>query len=68
MLLAVGIGLSALAVVAVFVEGSCGTDRLWIESDIGAHGGDPEACEALQHRIEEFNDACGPAIEPLDCG
>ncbi|RNJ77571.1 MAG: hypothetical protein D9C04_05860 [Nitrosopumilus sp. B06] len=66
----VAIGLSILAILVVFYEGSCGIDHLMITGNIESYEQslDPEMCEDLVEKIDLFNDGCKPQIETLDCG
>jgi len=49
---------------------SCGIDHVTIISDISKYYEtlDPEFCESIVYRIDEFNQQCSPEIEILDCG
>jgi len=49
---------------------SCGITHVVIQNDISQYYGtlDPEFCESIVYRIDEFNAQCSPEIEILDCG
>ena len=49
---------------------SCGISHIDILSDISKYHDtlDPEFCESLVYRIDEFNEQCFQEIEILDCG
>ena len=63
-----------VAVLGIFIIttpwDSCGIKHVGIINDISKYYEtlDPEFCEALVYRIDEFNDQCSPEIEILDCG
>jgi len=49
---------------------SCGIQHITILNDIQKYEQtlDPEFCESIVYRIDDFNDICEPEIEILDCG
>ena len=49
---------------------SCGISHVVLVNDISKYYEtlDPEFCESIVYRIDEFNDQCTPEIEILDCG
>lgn len=49
---------------------SCGFDRIAITNDLQTYERslNPEFCEKLVGKIDEFNEQCSPYIEILDCG
>ncbi len=49
---------------------SCGIQHISILNDIQKYEQtlDPEFCESIVYRIDDFNDMCEPEIEILDCG
>ena len=49
---------------------SCGIQHITILNEIQKYEEslDPEFCESLVYRIDDFNDKCEPEIEILDCG
>ncbi len=64
-------GFSILGIILVIsVWDSCGIRHLNILSDIENYEQmlDPEFCEEIVYRIDDFNEKCAPEIEILDCG
>ena len=59
-----------MGVVLVTTWNFCGISHVSIISDISKYYDtlDPEFCESLVYRIDEFNEQCSPRIEILDCG
>jgi len=49
---------------------SCGIQHISILNDIQKYEQtlEPEFCESIVYRIDDFNDMCEPEIEILDCG
>ena len=69
LILAVSISLIIVVVLAT-TGNSCGISHVSIMSDISKYYDtlDPEFCESIVYRIDEFNEQCSPTIEILDCG
>ena len=59
-----------VGVVLVTSSNSCGISHVGILNDISKYHDtlDPEFCESLVYRIDEFNEQCSQEIEILDCG
>ncbi len=63
-----------VAVLGIFVVttswNSCGINHVVLVNDISKYYEtlDPEFCESIVYRIDEFNEQCSPEIEILDCG
>ena len=59
-----------MSIILVTSWNSCGISHIGIISDISKYHDtrDPEFCESLVHRIDQFNEQCSPRIEILDCG
>jgi len=49
---------------------SCSVKHITLLNDIERYQEtlDPEFCETIVYRIDDFNDVCEPEIEILDCG
>ena len=64
----------AIPIVGVFLVLSpwdaCGVNHVMLVNDISKYYEtlDPEFCESIVYRIDEFNEQCSPEIEILDCG
>ncbi len=64
----------SVSIVGVFLVlspwDSCGISHVMLVGDISKYYEtlDPEFCESIVYRIDEFNEQCSPEIEILDCG
>ena len=59
-----------MSIILVTTWDSCGISHISILNDISKYHDtlDPEFCESVVYRIDEFNERCSPRIEILDCG
>jgi len=57
-------------ILGTLVWDSCASQHVMILNDIDTLEAtfDPESCENIVYRIDNFNDECEPEIEILDCG
>ena len=68
-LILISIGIS-IVVLSISMTNSCGTRHIFIINDIQTFENslDPEFCEELIEKIDNFNLECHPQVEILDCG
>ena len=68
-LILISIGISII-VLSISMTNSCGTRHIFIINDIQTFENslDPEFCEELIEKIDNFNLECHPQVETLDCG
>ena len=61
---------SIIGITITSTTNSCGISHVILIKDISEYYDtlDPEFCESLVYRIDEFNSMCSPEIEVLDCG
>jgi len=64
---AIGISIALIFVTSI---NSCSVKHITLLNDIERYQEtlDPEFCETIVYRIDDFNDECEPEIEILDCG
>lgn len=69
-ILMIGICISVTAAIVFIYENSCGIKHLLIINDLKSYetSMDPEFCEELIEKIDQFNSECIPYVEILDCG
>lgn len=69
-IIAIAIIVPASVVLMSLISDSCGVQHIAILNDIQKYeeSSDPEFCESIVYRIDDFNDMCEPEIEILDCG
>ena len=69
-IIALAIIIPASILLVYSTSDSCGIQHIAILNDIQKYEEtlDPEFCESLVYRIDDFNDMCEPEIEILDCG
>jgi hypothetical protein len=65
-----GIGISIVVLLIIISDGSCGIRHIDIINDLKTYEKslDPEFCEELVEKIDNFNYECQPQVEILDCG
>lgn len=66
----IGLAISVTAAIVYISENSCGIKHLLIINDLKSYDTsmDPEFCEELLEKIDDFNMECTPYVEILDCG
>ncbi len=59
-----------LLLLIILTWNSCGVKHIVLLNDVSNYEKtlDPEFCDALIFKIENFNEQCQPEIEILDCG
>jgi hypothetical protein len=64
------IGISIVVLLIVISDSSCGIRHIAIMNDLKTFEKslDPEFCEELVEKIDNFNYECQPQVEILDCG
>ncbi len=69
-IIAIVIIIPASVLLVSFSTDSCGIQHISILNDIQKYeeSFDPEFCEELVYRIDDYNEICKPEIEILDCG
>jgi hypothetical protein len=69
-LILIGIGISIVVLFIIISDGSCGIRHIDIINDLKTYEKslDPEFCEELVEKIDNFNYECQPQVEILDCG
>ncbi len=69
-LILISIGLSIVVLIIVNLDDSCGIRHIAIMNDLQTYEKslDPEFCEDLVEKIDNFNYECQPQVEILDCG
>ncbi len=69
-LLLISIGISIVVLVILISDSSCGIRHIAIMNDLQTFEKslDPEFCEELVEKIDDFNYQCQPQVEILDCG
>lgn len=69
-LILIGIGISIIVLSISMTTNSCGTRHIFIINDIQTFEKslDPEFCEELIEKIDNFNLECQPQVEIFDCG
>jgi hypothetical protein len=66
----ISIGISIAVLIIVNLDDSCGIRHIAIINDLQTYEKslDPEFCENLVEKIDNFNYECQPQVEILDCG
>ncbi len=61
---------SLFLVLGILLSDSCGTLQISLLNDINKYEQnlDPDFCDALLNKIQNYNEQCQPEIEILDCG
>jgi hypothetical protein len=69
-LILISIGISIVVLIIVNLDDSCGIRHIAIMNDLQTFEKslDPEFCEDLVEKIDNFNYECQPQVEILDCG
>ena len=69
-LILIGFGISIVILFIVISDDSCGIRHIAIMNDLQTFEKtlDPEFCEELVEKIDDFNYECKPEVEILDCG
>jgi len=69
-LILISIGISIVVLFIVILDDSCGIRHITIMNDLQTFEKllDPEFCEELVEKIDNFNYECQPQVEILDCG
>ena len=69
-LILISIGISIVVLIIVNLDDSCGIRHIAIMNDLQTYEKslDPEFCEDLVEKIDNFNYECQPQVEILDCG
>ena len=69
-LILVSIGISIVVLIIVNLDDSCGIRHIAIMNDLQTYEKslNPEFCEDLVEKIDNFNYECQPQVEILDCG
>ncbi len=69
-LILISIGISIVVLFIVISGDSCGIRHIAIMNDLQTFEKslDPEFCEELVEKIDNFNYECQPPVEILDCG
>jgi hypothetical protein len=69
-LILISIGISIVVLFIVISDNSCGIRHIAIINDLQTFEKslDPEFCEELIEKIDDFNYECQPQVEILDCG
>ena len=66
----ISIGISIVVLIIVNLDDSCGIRHIAIMNDLQTYEKslNPEFCEDLVEKIDNFNYECQPQVEILDCG
>jgi hypothetical protein len=66
----ISIGISIAVLIIVNLDDSCGIRHIAIMNDLQTYEKslNPEFCEDLVEKIDNFNYECQPQVEILDCG
>jgi len=69
-LILISVGISIVVLLIVISDKSCGFRHIAIMNDLKTFEKslDPEFCEELVEKIDNFNFECQPQVEILDCG
>jgi hypothetical protein len=69
-LILLSIGISIVVLIIVNLDDSCGIRHIAIMNDLQTYEKslNPEFCEDLVEKIDNFNYECQPQVEILDCG
>jgi hypothetical protein len=69
-LILISIGISIAVLIIVNLDDSCGIRHIAIMNDLQTYEKslNPEFCEDLVEKIDNFNYECQPQVEILDCG
>ena len=69
-LILISIGISIIVLIIVNLDDSCGIRHIAIINDLQTFEKslNPEFCEDLVEKIDNFNYECQPQVEILDCG
>jgi hypothetical protein len=69
-LILISIGISIVVLIIVNLDDSCGIRHIAIMNDLQTYEKslNPEFCEDLVEKIDNFNYECQPQVEILDCG
>jgi len=69
-LILISIGISIVVLFILISDNSCGIRHIAIMNDLQTYEKslNPEFCEELLEKIDNFNYECQPQVEILDCG